>query len=79
MNRHERRRRAAMERETRFVNEYVHHLPEVGPEAIGTPGGIIHAAYYHDDWCKIYDADSCGIMSCNCKPNVRYFAEPNRS
>jgi hypothetical protein len=35
MNRHERRPQAVMARHNRFVAEYVHHLPEVGPEALG--------------------------------------------
>ena len=71
-NRHERRRRAAMERQNRIVDEYVHHLPEVGPEDIGAPG-VYHACYYHDEWCTIYDGKSC-----SCEPDVRIFAEPNR-
>lgn len=73
MNRHERRRNAAMQKQNRFVNEYVHHLPEAGPEVIGTPG-VFHMVYYHDDQCRIYDGTDC-----NCKPDVRFFAEPKRS
>jgi hypothetical protein len=42
MNRHERRRQAAKARHNKFVDEYVHHLPEVGPEAMGQPGSIVH-------------------------------------
>jgi hypothetical protein len=38
MNRHERRRQAAMAGHNSFVAEYVHHLPEVGLEALGRPG-----------------------------------------
>ena len=79
MNRHERRRSVVMQRQSKFVNEYVHHLPEVGPEVLGTPGSLTHVVYYHDDWCKIYDPGSCGLASCTCKPQVRHFAEPKRS
>jgi hypothetical protein len=78
MNRHERRRSAAMGKQNKFVNEYVRHLPEVGPEVFGKPG-VSHVVYYHDDWCKIYDAGSLGLASCTCNPDVRFFAEPKRS
>ncbi len=73
MNRHLRRRQAAMAGHNRFVAEYVHHLPEVGPEALGSPG-VSHVVFYHDEWCQIYDGKEC-----NCEPNVRFFAEPARS
>ena len=73
MNRHDRRRKAVMARHNRFVSEYVHHLPEVGPGALGRPG-ITHVVFYHDKWCRIY-----GGRTCNCKPDVRIFAEPKRS
>ena len=73
MNRHERRRRAAMARENKFVDEYVHHLPEVGPDVI-EKGGVTHMVCYHDEWCRIYDGKEC-----NCEPQIRFFAEPNRS
>jgi hypothetical protein len=74
MNRHERRRRAIKRGRNKFVDEYVHQLPEVGPEALSTPGGITHMIYYHDDGCQIYDG-----RECNCNPDVRFFAEPQRS
>ena len=65
-----------MQKHNRFVNEYVHHLPEVGPDVIGKPG-VYHIVFYHDDWCKIYDGG--GLTCCNCQPEVRRFAEPRRS
>jgi len=73
MNRQERRRRAAINRENKFVEDYVRHLPEVGFEALGKPG-VCHMVCYHDDWCRIYDGEAC-----NCDPHVRLFAEPKRS
>ena len=73
MNRHDRRRQAAMAGHNRFVAEYVHHLPEVGPKALDRPG-ITHMVLYHDRRCRIY-----GGKACNCKPDVRLFAEPRRS
>ena len=73
MNRHERRRKAAMAKHNRFVNDYVHHLPEVGPEVLGKPG-VSHMVCYHDEWCQIYDGKTC-----NCEPDVKFFAEPKRS
>jgi hypothetical protein len=73
MNRHERRRKAVMEKQNRFVSEYVHHLPEVGPDVLSKPG-VYHTVFYHDDRCQIYDGKAC-----NCEPDIRRFAEPNRS
>jgi hypothetical protein len=40
MNRHERRRNAVMARHNRFVADYVHHLPEVSPDAAPEPGRV---------------------------------------
>ena len=37
-NRQQRRRSAAMARRNAYVENYVEHLPEVGPEALGEPG-----------------------------------------
>jgi hypothetical protein len=79
MNRHERRRNTAMRGQNKFVNEYVRHLPEIPLDAPLEPGRTYHMAYYHDNWCKIYDPGSHGLASCNCKPNVRRFEEPKRS
>jgi hypothetical protein len=79
MNRHERRRKVVMERQDRFVYDYVHYLPEIPVDAPVEPGRVYHVAYYHEQWCKIYDAGSCGLASCNCNPDVRRFVEPKRS
>jgi hypothetical protein len=73
MNRQERRRRATRARRNAFVEDYVQHLPEVGPEVLAKPG-VTHLVYYHDDGCWIFDGKAC-----NCEPNVRLFAEPRRS
>jgi len=72
MNRHERRRQAAMHRQNSFFNSYVRHLPETGPEILGKPG-VSHLVFCHDNWCGIYDGKQC-----NCEPEVRFFAEPHR-
>ena len=73
MNRQQRRRQAAMARHDRFFNERVKHLPEVGPEALGKPG-VHHMAMFHDEWCGIYDGKAC-----NCSPQIKYYAEPDRN
>jgi hypothetical protein len=73
MNRHQRRRQAAMAKQNGFVNDYVHHLPEVGPEVLSQPG-VSHMVCYHDERCTIYDGKAC-----NCDPQIRFFAEPQRS
>jgi hypothetical protein len=73
MNRRERRRQAAMQRHNSFYNNYVRHLPEVGPEGLGKPG-VSHIVFCHDDWCRIYEGKGC-----NCDPDVKFFAEPQRS
>jgi hypothetical protein len=73
MNRQERRRRAAMAKHNSFVENYVQHLPEVGPEVLSKPG-VSHMVFYHDDGCRIFDGDAC-----NCEPDIRFFAEPTRS
>jgi len=62
-----------MERQNRFVQDYVEHLPEVGPEALAKPG-VTHLVYYHDDTCRIFHGNAC-----SCDPGVRLFAEPTRS
>jgi hypothetical protein len=77
-NRQQRRRRAAIERQNRFVADYVSHLPEISldafGDALGKPG-VRHVVVYHDDDCRIFDDG----QACNCDPNVRVFAEPRRS
>jgi len=62
-----------MQRQNNFFNDYVRHLPEVGPEALGKPG-VSHVVFCHDEGCRIYDGKGC-----NCSPEVRFFAEPNRT
>jgi hypothetical protein len=74
-NRQQRRRRAAIERQNRFVDEYVRHLPEVGPDDDWGQPGVRHVVVYHDDGCRIFDDG----QACNCDPNIRVFAEPRRS
>jgi hypothetical protein len=74
MNRHERRRLAAMQRQNKFVTDYVQHLPEVGLEGAYRRGQVTHTVHYHDDRCRIYDGGAC-----NCNPAIRYFVEPKRS
>jgi hypothetical protein len=69
MNRHERRRRA--KRQNSFVDSYVRHLPEVGPEVLGRPG-VSHMVLFHDDSCRIFDGDAC-----SCEPEIKLFAEPS--
>jgi hypothetical protein len=64
-----------MQRENRFIEDYVRHLPEVGPEVLGRPGGgVFHMVCAHDEWCRIDDG-----ADCNCSPDIRFFAEPERS
>jgi hypothetical protein len=72
-NRQQRRRSAAMARRNAYVENYVEHLPEVGPEALGEPG-VRHVVVYHDDACRIFEGEAC-----SCDPAVRVFAEPRRS
>jgi hypothetical protein len=66
-----------MERQNRFVKDYVQHLPEVRaedmPNMLSKPG-VSHMVCYHDEKCPIYDGKAC-----NCDPDVRYFAEPMRA
>jgi hypothetical protein len=66
MNRRERRRQAAMARHNKFVAEHVRHLPEVGPEVLGTPG-VHHMVCWHDESCRIYDGKSC-----SCEPLIKF-------
>jgi hypothetical protein len=73
MNRHERRAKTAMARSQKLVDDYVRHLPEVGPECMNGPG-IFHMVMYHDDWCGMYKGEGC-----NCNPGIRFFVDPKRS
>jgi hypothetical protein len=72
MNRQQRRRQAAMAKHNNFYNDYVRHLPEVGPEVLGQPG-VHHMVCHHDESCPIYDGKTC-----NCDPLIKFFAEPRR-
>jgi len=74
MNRQQRHRQAAMAKQNKFVTEYVQHLPEVGPEIIGKTGRVSHMVCYHDEDCATYDSKVC-----NCDPDVKFFAEPERN
>jgi hypothetical protein len=73
VNRHQRRRQAAMDKHNRFFDQHVRHLPEVGVEALGKPG-VRHLVFHHDRQCKIYDGKGC-----SCSPEIQLFAEPERS
>jgi len=73
MNRQQRRRQAAMARHNDFYERYVRHLPEAGPEVIGKPG-VSHMVFLHDERCPFYDGKAC-----NCDPQIKFFAEPQRS
>jgi hypothetical protein len=78
MNRQQRRRQAAIQRQNGFYESYVRHLPEIAPDnlagLLGEPGQVLHAVHYHDEGCRIYDGGAC-----DCDPEVRFFAEPSRS
>jgi hypothetical protein len=56
-----------------IVEQYVKHLPEVGPEIMNEPG-LHHVVFRHEDWCGIFKGQRC-----NCSPGVKFYAEPNRS
>jgi hypothetical protein len=74
MNRHQRRRQAAIAKQNKFVTDYVEHLPETRPEVLRKPGTVSHMVCYHDEKCTIYDG-----RGCTCDPLVRFFAEPART
>ena len=40
-----------MDKHNRFVRDYVHHLPETGPDVLGKPG-VSHMVCYHDEWYR---------------------------
>jgi hypothetical protein len=73
VNRQQRRRQAAISRQNEFYDTYVRHLPEVGPEVLAQPD-VCHVVVSHDEWCAHYDGKAC-----NCSPDIRFFAEPERS
>jgi hypothetical protein len=73
MNRHDRRRQASIAKHNRFFNDHVRHLPEAGPEILSRPG-VRHVVFTHDEQCAFYDRKPC-----NCEPQIRIFAEPERA
>ena len=68
------RRRAKMERESKFYRSYVQHLPEVPVDAPFERGRLHHLVVHHDQWCNFYDDGPC-----NCNPFMTRRAEPRRS
>ena len=77
MNRHERRRQTAMDRQTDFYSRYVRHLPEIAPDNVAemlSKPGLSHMVCFHDEWCEIYSGEEC-----NCSPHIKYYREPERS
>lgn len=75
MNRHQRRRKKAMEKSNNFVDGYVRHLPETDVDALLEPG-VSHVVFEHDDWCDFYSGRGA---VCNCSPKIRHYKEPTRS
>ena len=71
MNRHQRRRQAAIKRSVKFVRDYVYHLPETTDPFAAS---VMHWVREHDHWCAIFTGNDC-----NCNPTSRFFAEPQRS
>jgi hypothetical protein len=65
--------RAALAREKRWVDSYVHHLPELRAQDL-VRGCRYHVVSYHDQKCWLYRGGRC-----SCRPMVRFFAEPTRS
>jgi hypothetical protein len=43
-----------MARHNKFVADYVHHLPQVSPDAPLEPGRLFHDVFYHDESYRIY-------------------------
>lgn len=76
MNRHERRRarRIDKDKETKFFNDYVAHLPRVPLNEPLERGRVYHMVVAHDDWCAFY-----GGGECNCNPEITQHIEPKRS
>lgn len=74
MNRHERRRARRMERESKFYNDYVAHLPRLPQSSPLERGKVYHVVTFHDRWCDIYSGKGC-----NCSPDIVMHVEPERS
>ncbi len=83
MNRHERRRAAAMGRTSAgkknrsLYESYVRHLPRVPLDAPLEGGRVHHLCFHHDDWCQIFSTGS--PADCNCNPVISQHIEPVRS
>jgi hypothetical protein len=63
MNRHERRRAAAIERKR--IPGYQHRLFSAYANGLLNRGGVSHAVIEHDPWCTIYKC-----AGCNCVPHI---------
>jgi hypothetical protein len=63
MNRHERRRAAAVERKR--ISGYQHRLFSAYANGLLKPGGFSHVFIEHDAWCTIYKG-----AGCNCVPHI---------
>jgi hypothetical protein len=67
------RRRAKLAREKKWIDSYVHHLPELKANEL-VRGVAYHAVTYHEEGCWLYRGGRC-----SCRPHVKFFAEPMRS
>jgi hypothetical protein len=47
------------DREARFYNNYLRHLPRVPRGAALKKPGVYFAIHRHDDWCGIYQDGDC--------------------
>jgi hypothetical protein len=66
------RRRAKLAKEKKWVDAYVHCLPEVQAADL-VRGVAYHAVTYHEEDCWLYRGGRC----C-CRPVVKFYAEPMR-
>jgi hypothetical protein len=73
VNRHARRRQAALDRGNQFFDTYLRHLPPAGPEVVGQPG-VHHVVLHHAVRCSVFDGGAC-----DCGPKVGFYSEPQRS
>jgi hypothetical protein len=83
MNRHQRRRAAAISRVSAgkknrsFYELYLRHLPQVPIDAPLERGRVHHLCFHHDEWCRIFSTGN--PADCNCDPVISRHAEPVRS
>jgi hypothetical protein len=68
------KREARKKIETTFYQSYVAHLPQVPINAALERGKLYHEVHHHDDWCAIYDGNTC-----NCNVIITRHVEPKRS